>query len=222
MKKKIIVAMLASTLAGTYITGCSASTYQDSYDEAKKQVDEQAAEMQKEIDKKVDEIMNGGKQSENQTESTDDNELEQSEPHEEENPKSTDTEKTEKEHQEKNTESKRAETTEPEESFVEKYDNESVVSAKMVLDRFVSNYDIPLAPQLWTIADFDDKGAVIAMADIENPSGQTENTIVVLTPIMEDDKMTGSTPHYVSVGSTVYGDDGYCNDVFDKIENIGK
>lgn len=98
MRKKIIVAILASTLAVTYITGCSASTYQDSYDEAKKQIDEQAAEMQKEIDKKVDEIMNGDKGSETekpekQTAPTSDIESKSD--------KREETEKTEKENTEK-------------------------------------------------------------------------------------------------------------------------
>ena len=98
MKKKIIVVMLAITLVATYITGCCASTYQDSYDEAKKQVDEQAAEMQKEIDKKVDEIMNGDKESEaekpeKQTTPTSDSESK--------SVKQDETEKTEEENTEK-------------------------------------------------------------------------------------------------------------------------
>lgn len=101
----------------------------------------------------------------------------------------------------------------------EKYATEIVVSSKMLLDRFVSNYDIPLATQLWTLADFDENGAIMAIADItEKTSGLAEKAIIVLTPNIEDDKMVGSVPHYVSVGSTVYGNDGYCDEFIDNLE----
>lgn len=57
------------------------------------------------------------------------------------------------------------------------------------------------------------------MADItEITSRLSEKAIVVLTPNIKDDKMVGSTPHYVSVGSTVYGNDGYCDEFISNIE----
>lgn len=105
--------------------------------------------------------------------------------------------------------------------FTEKYDNEIVASSKMILDRFISGYKIALAPQLWTIADFDENGAVIAITNITDKATDLSQTvIIVLTPIMESDQMTGSTPHYVSVGDTVYGDDGYCDEFFSNLEEI--
>lgn len=89
----------------------------------------------------------------------------------------------------------------------------------MLLERFVSNYDIPLATQLWTLADFDENGAVMAITNItEKTSKISEKTIIVLTPNIEDDKMVGSTPHYISVGSTVYGNDGYCDEFLANLE----
>lgn len=107
------------------------------------------------------------------------------------------------------------------EDFIETYKTEIVVSSKMILDNFINNYKIPLAPQLWTIAKFDDEGAVIAIADITEKSTKvSETAIVVLTPIMEGNNMTGSTPHYVSVGNVIYGNDGYCDEVFSYIEEI--
>lgn len=104
-------------------------------------------------------------------------------------------------------------------SNAEKYATEIVVSSKMLLDRFVNNYDIPLATQLWTLADFDENGAVMAVANITEKTYEiSEKAIIVLTPNIEDDKMVGSTPHYVSVGSTVYGNDGYCDEFLANLE----
>ncbi len=104
--------------------------------------------------------------------------------------------------------------------FIEEYDNDIVVSSKMILDRFISGYKIPLAPQLWTIANFDEDGAVMAITNITDKSTNLSQTaLIVLTPIMEDDQMTGATPHYVSVGDTVYGDDGYCDEFFTNLED---
>lgn len=110
---------------------------------------------------------------------------------------------------------------ESEPDFVETHRTDIVVASRMLLDRFVSNYKIPMAAQLWTIAKFDDAGAVVAMADVtEKSSGKTETAIVVLSPVMENEKMTGATPHFVSVGDVVHGDDGYCDDVFSSIAEL--
>lgn len=108
-----------------------------------------------------------------------------------------------------------------EKPFVETYDNEIVVSASMLIERFVTNYKIPLAPQLWTIADFDENGAIMAITDItEKTTKISEKVIIILTPEMDGDKMIGSIPHYISVGNIVYGDDGYCDEFFSNIEEF--
>ena len=89
----------------------------------------------------------------------------------------------------------------------------------MLLDRFITDYSVSLAPQLWTVADFDSEGAVIALADVTfKSSGAVERALLVLTPVIENGKMTEATPHYVAVGETVYGDDGYCDDVFSNLQ----
>ncbi len=108
-----------------------------------------------------------------------------------------------------------AEDVDEEPDFIEAHRTDIVVCADMTLERFVSNYKIPLASQLWTVAKFDGDGAIAAMVDVtEKSSKKTEMAIVVFTPVMEGEKMIGGTPHFVSVGDTVYGDDGYCDDVF--------
>lgn len=126
-------------------------------------------------------------------------------------------------HSEESTESSEENQSENETDlpFIEEYDNEIVVSSKMILERFISGYKIPLAPQLWTIANFDENGAIIAITNItDDTTDQSQTAMVVLTPIMDGDQMTGSTPHYVSVGDTVYGDDGYCDEFFSNVEEI--
>ena len=112
-------------------------------------------------------------------------------------------------------------TDEPDISFIENYDNEIVVSSTTLLERFINGYKISLAPQSWTIADFDENGAIMATTSVTDKSTNISQTaIVVLTPIMEGDKMTGATPHFVSVGDTVYGDDGYCDEFFSNLEEF--
>lgn len=106
-----------------------------------------------------------------------------------------------------------------EEDFVTAHKSDIIAASKLTLDNYVSGYKIPLAPQLWTVAKFDDVGAVAAMVDATKESTKASATvIVVLTPIMEGEKMTGATPHYISVGDVVYGDDGYCDSVFSILE----
>ena len=106
-----------------------------------------------------------------------------------------------------------------EEDFVTAHKSDIIAASKLTLDNYVSGYKIPLAPQLWTVAKFDDVGAVAAMVDATKESTKASATvIVVITPIMEGEKMTGATPHYISVGDVVYGDDGYCDSVFSILE----
>lgn len=113
-------------------------------------------------------------------------------------------------------------SAESEPDFIEEHRTDIVVASKMTLDNFVTNYKIPLDTQLWTIAKFDGDGAIAAMADVKDKSTDiTVTAIVVLTPVMEDGKMAGATPHFVSVGDVIYGDDGYCDDVFSILAGIG-
>ena len=103
-------------------------------------------------------------------------------------------------------------------SIVEKYKTEIVVGADMSLGNFIANYKISLAPQLWTIAMFDDKGAVIASTSV------TYQDVVytyyyVGTPNFEGDEIVSFTPHYLALdssitGTYVLGDDHYCDEVF--------
>ena len=103
--------------------------------------------------------------------------------------------------------------------FIEKYDNEIVVAAKMALDNFITGYDMSLAPQRWTLAKFDDQDAVIGMTDItyNNQKGQY---IYVGTLNFDSGKVVSAKPHYLEVNGTVLGDDGYCDDVFETLKQL--
>ncbi len=102
--------------------------------------------------------------------------------------------------------------------FREEHALDITTSSKTLIERFTKAYKISGASKLWTIADFDDKGAIMAVSDIENiNTGAMEKAVVVMTPVMDGEKMTGATPHYIAVGDVVYGDDGYCDDVFETI-----
>lgn len=107
------------------------------------------------------------------------------------------------------------------EKIVEKYDNEIVVCCKMFLDNFISNYDVSLAPQMWTLVKFDKKGAIIAITDVTfDFMSEVQKAMIVFTPNIDDGKMLGGTPHYIAVGDTVYGDDGYCDKLFSKLKKF--
>ena len=105
--------------------------------------------------------------------------------------------------------------------FVEKYKTDIVVATAMTINNFTQEYNFSLAVQNWTVALFDDAGAVIAMVSAENKSSkQSENIIVVLTPVMNDDKMTESNGHLIWIGNQILYDDGYCDEFFENIDDI--
>lgn len=110
--------------------------------------------------------------------------------------------------------------TEANKEFIEKYDNEIIVAAKMSLDNFISGYDMSLAPQRWILAKFDDQDAVIGMTDISY-NNQNGKYIYVGTLEFDDSgNVISAKPHYLEVNGTVLGDDGYCDDVFDTIKQL--
>lgn len=101
--------------------------------------------------------------------------------------------------------------------FIEKYDSEIVVAAKMTLDSYISDYKISLAPQNWTIAKFDETDTAIATTEITY-NGIVGTYVYVGTLNFNDSgKVESSTPHYVAVDDVILADDGYCDDVFEAL-----
>ena len=108
--------------------------------------------------------------------------------------------------------------------FISEHETDIVVAASMALDNFLDkkSYKMSLAPQNWTIAKFDEtETTVIGMTDITY-NGQKGKYIYVGTlNINSSGKVESAKPHYLEVNGQVLGDDGYCDDVFDKIRSIG-
>ena len=105
--------------------------------------------------------------------------------------------------------------------FISKYETDIVVAAKMSLDNFISDYKLSLAPQNWTIAKFDSsETAVIAMSDITYNGVKGTYIYVGTLNIDSSGKVESATPHYLEVNGVVLGDDGYCDDVFEKLKSL--
>lgn len=105
--------------------------------------------------------------------------------------------------------------------FISKYETDIVVAAKMALDNFIANYKLSLAPQKWTIAKFDStETTVIAMTDIKYQDKKGKYIYVGTLNINSSGKVESAKPHYLEVNGVVLGDDGYCDDVFDKLRNM--
>ena len=105
--------------------------------------------------------------------------------------------------------------------FITKYESDIVVAAKMALDSFISDYKISLAPQNWTIAKFDEtETTVITMTDITYNGQKVKYIYVGTLDIDNKGKVVSAKPHYLEVAGVVLGDDGYCKDVFDKIQSL--
>ena len=108
--------------------------------------------------------------------------------------------------------------------FISEHETDIVVAASLALDNFLDkkSYKMSLAPQNWTIAKFDEtETTVIGMTDITY-NGQKGKYIYVGTlNINGSGEVESAKPHYLEVNGQVLGDDGYCDDVFDKIKSLG-
>lgn len=105
-------------------------------------------------------------------------------------------------------------------NFISNHENEIVAVAKMALDRFISDYEMSLAPQLWKITVFDDSGAIMAKTDMTYNGINGEYIYVGTLNISNSGKIESAKPHYIYAMGTVLGDDGYCNDFFETINGI--
>lgn len=101
--------------------------------------------------------------------------------------------------------------------FISHHESEIIALATMTLDGFISGYKMSLAPQLWTIAVFDDSGAVMAITDITYNGIKGKYIYVGTINIKSNGSIESATPHYVSVAGYELGNDGYCNEFFENI-----
>ncbi len=112
-------------------------------------------------------------------------------------------------------------TTTDNKEFISQHETEIVAVANMSLDRFISDYKLSLAPQNWTIAKFDSsETTVMAMTDITYKSVKGKYIYVGTLDVNSSGKVEGATPHYLEVNGVVLGNDGYCDEVFDKLKSL--
>ena len=107
------------------------------------------------------------------------------------------------------------------EDIVDKYSTDFIVGASMTLDRYIANYKISLAPQKWKIVKFDDTDTLIGRTEITYKDRKGDFYFVG-TLEFDGEKVTAIQPHFIYVIDEVIDEDGYCDDVFDKISNMGK
>ena len=103
--------------------------------------------------------------------------------------------------------------------FIEAHDMEIVAAASMALENFIDkkSYKMSLATANWTMAKFDETDTVIAMTDITYKDIKTQYIYVGTLDINSEGKVVSAQPHYLAVGSLVLGDDGYCDETFEKM-----
>lgn len=105
--------------------------------------------------------------------------------------------------------------------FCNKYATDFIVGASMTLDRYISNYDMSLAPQKWKLAKFDETDTILGTTEItyNNKKGSFQ---FVGTLEFNGDKVTAVKPHYIFVIDEVLGDDGYCDDYFSALNDLSQ
>lgn len=89
-----------------------------------------------------------------------------------------------------------------------------------VLKEHLPDSDVPGAADTWTVAKFDNQGAVMAMTAFML-DGKPSEYIYVSTPEFDDSgKIVSNTEHYKEVTGEVFFDDHYCDKVFDTLRQI--
>jgi|GEM_PF-4891981 len=95
---------------------------------------------------------------------------------------------------------------------------------QQIIDRYIADAKYPWGKDDYTIAKFDDNGAIIAICDqIKLKSSDFKQTgIVVFTynPISEDD--VRFKEHYCEIAGTVCSNDGYCDEFIKNLQEINK
>lgn len=95
---------------------------------------------------------------------------------------------------------------------------------KQISDEFVANYKAPWGLETdWKFAKFDDEGRVVVTTKYSFKNiNEKQMVMCVFSP--KDGDGDGSTDsfdaHYLSIGNTVYLDDGTCDEFFESLQEI--
>ena len=103
--------------------------------------------------------------------------------------------------------------------FIEKHSSEFIAASSLSLDKFIDkkSYKMSLAPQNWTIAKYDSTDTLIGSTEITYNGVKTTYIYVGTLHMDEKDKVESTLPHYMAIGNMVLTDDGYCDEVFQKL-----
>ncbi|MBR6160032.1 MAG: DUF4190 domain-containing protein [Lachnospiraceae bacterium] len=97
----------------------------------------------------------------------------------------------------------------------------AIAAASIAANSFLSDYQMSLAPQNWSLAKYDDTDTVLGITEITY-NGKKGYFIYVGTLQMNDaGKIQDATTHYLKVNGEVMSDDGYCEDVSATISELG-
>lgn len=104
--------------------------------------------------------------------------------------------------------------------FVEKNQNSFIVLAEKALDNYIADYDVPYNPADWTISKFDDTDTLIGITKVTYKSQKWDYVYVGTLNFDEKGEVTSGTRHYVELGGQVLENDGYCDEVFNKLKGL--
>ena len=93
-------------------------------------------------------------------------------------------------------------------------------AAKLTSDEYIDDYKAPWSLDDWKFVKFDDTGKIIVSTEYKLDGNDDPETMLFIFTLGEDSDANGEpdtfTPHFLSVGSKIYLNDGACSEVFEK------
>lgn len=92
-----------------------------------------------------------------------------------------------------------------------------------ILDKFVAHYSLPFNFNEWRFAKFDDEGRIIATTSCTFKNMIEKQHLIFVFTRGEDKDGDGEAddfyPHFLSIGDTIYVNDGSCNEFFQNLQD---
>ena len=93
-----------------------------------------------------------------------------------------------------------------------------VTITQSISDEYLSNYKSPWSFDDWNIAKFDDEGNIIVTTKYTLKDVTDKQDVMCV--FHWDEGKEAYTAHFLSVGTHVFLDDGYCDEFFENINGI--
>lgn len=96
---------------------------------------------------------------------------------------------------------------------------------KQISDEYITNYKAPWGLEdEWSFAKFDETGKVFVTTKYSFSNINEKQSVICIFSLGEDSNDDGIpdrfTPHFFSVGDSIYANDGSCNDFFQNMQSI--